>query len=109
MSKLGQKYKKITREEKLKAVKMYLKGNKSMPQIEKEMFGYNKATGAIARWIMEYKQEGEENAFKKSKGMKKINNEAEMRYEILKKFNAFLDKEIKLNSNSSKRTKKNIQ
>lgn len=109
MSKLGQKYKRITREEKLKAIKMYQEGNKSMPQIEKELFGYNKATGAIARWIVEYKQEGEENAFKKRKGMKKIENEAEMRYEILKKFNAFLDKEIRLNSNSSKKTKKNIQ
>lgn len=109
MSKLGQKYKRITREEKLKAVKMYLKGNKSMPEIEKEMFGYKNTTGAISRWVIEYKQEGEENAFKKIKGIKKISNEAEKRYEILKKFNAFLDKEIRLNSNSSKKIKKDIQ
>ena len=88
---------------------MYLKGNKSMSQVEKELFGYKNTTGAISRWIIEYRQEGEENAFKKKKGIKKINNETEMRYEILKKFNAFLDKEIKLNTNSSKKTKKDIQ
>ncbi len=109
MSKIGQKYKKITREEKLKAVKLYLGGKMSMPQIEKDLFGYKECTGCIARWIVEYRQEGEEKAFKKNKGVKKIENESEMRYEILKKFNAFLDKEIKLNSSSSKKIKKNIQ
>lgn len=109
MSKKGQKYRKITREEKLKAVKLYLERNMSMPQIEKDLFGYKKCTGCIARWIIEYRQEGEEKAFRKNKGVKKTENEPEMRYEILKKFNAFLDKEIRLNSSSLKKTKKNTQ
>lgn len=109
MAKKGQKFKRITREEKVKAVKMYLEGNKSMPQIEKELFGYEKCTGCIARWVIEYKQEGEEKAFRKKRGLKKVENESELRYEILKKFNAFLDKEIKKNSNLSSKIKKNIQ
>lgn len=109
MAKQGQRYKKITREEKLKAIKFYLNGQKSMSQIEKEMFGYENCTGCIARWIIEYNQEGEEKAFKKKRGLKKITNDKEVRYEILKKFNAFLSKEIKSNSNLSMKTKKNIQ
>lgn len=109
MAREGQKFKRIAREDKIKAVKMYLQGNKSMPQIEKELFGYKSCTGCIARWIIEYKQEGEEKAFRKKRGLKKLNNEAELRYEILKKFNAFLDKEIKANSNSSNKTKKDTK
>ena len=109
MSKKGQKYRRITREEKLRAIKMYFDGNMSMPQIEKDLFGYKECTGCVARWIIEYRQEGEEKAFRKNKGVKRIENESEMRYEILKKFNAFLNKEIKSNSSSSKKIKKNIQ
>lgn len=101
----GQKFKKITREQKIKAVKMYLEDNKSMNEIEQGYLGYKSCTGAVARWIVEFKQEGEENAFKKKKGSKKPENEAELRYEILKKFNAFLDKEMKTNSNSSNNLK----
>lgn len=109
MAKQGQRYKIITREEKLKAIKFYLNGEKSMSQIEKEQFGYENCTGCIARWIIEFNQEGEERAFRKKRGLKKVTNEIEMRYEILKKFNAFLNKEIKSNSSLSMKTKKNIQ
>ena len=109
MATKGQKYKRISREEKIIAVKMYLKGDKSMSQIEKELFGYENCTGCIARWTNEFRQEGEINAFKKQRGLKKIENETELRYEILKKFNAFLEKEKRLNSNSSINSNKNIQ
>lgn len=100
MASKGQKFKKITREVKIKAVKMYLEDKKSMREIEQGYLGYKNCTGAVARWIIEFKQEGEENAFKKKRGLKKFENESELRYEILKKFNAFLDKKIKANSNS---------
>lgn len=100
MATKGQKYKKITREKKIRAVKMYLEEGKSMREIEQGYLGYKKCTGAIARWVVEYKQEGEENAFKKTKELKKLENESELRYEILKKFNAFLEKEIKQNIDS---------
>ena len=39
----------------------------------------------INRWIREYIQEGEENCFKKKKGLKKVEiTEDNMRHEILK-------------------------
>jgi len=98
MARKGQKYRNITREQKLKAVKMYLEDGKSMKEIEQGYLGYKNTTGAIARWVIEYKQEGEEKAFRKKKGLKKIENESELRYEILKKFNAFLEKEMKQNT-----------
>ena len=51
-----------------------------------------------------------ENSFKKKKGLKKIEiTEDNVRYEILKKFNAFLEKEIRTNFNLLKNSKKNIQ
>lgn len=109
MASKGQKFKNIPREQKIKIVKMYLEEGKSMQEIEQGLLGYKKSTGCINRWVLEYKQEGEENAFKKTRGLNKIKNEPELRYEILKKFNAFLDQEIKVNSNSSNKRKKDIQ
>ena len=44
------------------------------------------------------------------KGIEKIEiTEENVRYEILKKFNAFLEKEIRTNSNLSNNSKNNIQ
>jgi transposase-like protein len=105
MAKKGQKYRNFTREEKIKAVKMYLEENKSMNEIEQGYLGYKNCTGCVTRWVIEFRKEGEENAFKKKRGLKKVENEAELRYEILKKFNAFLDKEIKKSSSSSNNLK----
>ena len=110
MAKKGQKLSTFSREEKIKAVKMVLEDGKSLNEVELNYLGYNKNTGALNRWIVEYIQEGENNAFRKKKGLKKIEKtEENMRYEILKKFNAFLKEEISINSNSSKNSKKNIQ
>ena len=107
---MTRKYRNFTREEKIKAVKMDLVEKKSQMEVERTVLGKKKCTGTINRWIREYIQEGEENCFKKKKGLKKVEvTEDNIRYEILKKFNAFLDKEIKLNSNSLKNSKRNIQ
>ena len=100
----------FTREEKIKAVKMVLVENKSQMEVERIVLGKKKCTGTINRWIREYIQEGEENCFKKKKGLKKVEiTENNVRYEILKKFNAFLEKEIRTNSNLLKNSKNNIQ
>ena len=100
----------FTREEKIKAVKMVLVENKSQMEVERTVLGKKKCTGTINRWIREYIQEGEENCFRKRRGIKKIGNKEEsLRYEILKKFDAFLKEEIYINSNSSKNSKKHIQ
>ena len=107
---MTRKYRNFTREEKIKAVKIVLVEKKSQMEVERTVLGKKKCTGIINRWIREYIQEGEENCFKKKKGLKKVEvTEDNIRYEILKKFNAFLDKEIKLNSNSLKNSKRNIQ
>lgn len=105
---MKREYRNFTREEKIKAVKMVLLENKSQAEVERKILGKKKSTGTINRWIREYIQEGEENCFKKKKGLKKI-TESNVRYEILKKFNAFLEKEIRTNLNSSKNLKNNIQ
>ena len=105
---MKREYRNFTREEKIKAVKMVMLENKSQAEVERKILGKKKSTGTINRWIREYIQEGEENCFKKKKGLKKI-TESNVRYEILKKFNAFLEKEICTNLNSSKNLKNNIQ
>ena len=105
---MKREYRNFTREEKIKAVKMVMLENKSQAEVERKILGKKKSTGTINRWIREYIQEGEENCFKKKKGLKKI-TESNVRYEILKKFNAFLEKEIRTNLNSSTNLKNNIQ
>ena len=95
---MTRQYRNFTREEKIKAVKMVLIEKKSQMEVERTILGKNKCTGTINRWIREYIQEGEENCFKKKRGLKKIEiTEDNIRYEILKKFNAFLEKKIKYN------------
>ena len=107
---MAREYRNFTREEKIKAVKMVLIDKKSQMEVERKVLGKKKCTGTINRWIREYIQEGEENCFKKKKGLKKVEiTEENVRYEILKKFNAFLEKEIRTNSNLSKNSKNNIQ
>lgn len=103
-------YRHFTREEKIKAVKLVLEKEKSQSEVERKVLGNKECTGTINRWIREYIQEGENNAFRKKKGLNKIEDKDErMRYDILKKFNAFLREEISTNSNSSKNSKKNTQ
>ena len=107
---MTREYRNFNREEKIKAVKMVLVDKKSQMEVERIVLGKKKYTGTINRWIREYIQEGEENCFKKKKGLKKVEiTENNVRYEILKKFNAFLEKEIRTNSNLLKNSKNNIQ
>ena len=107
---MAREYRNFTREEKLRAVKMVLIDKKSQMEVERKILGKKNCTGTINRWIREYIQEGEDNCFKKKKGLKKVEiTEENVRYEILKKFNAFLEKEIRTNSNLLKSSKKNTQ
>ena len=107
---MTREYRNFTREEKIKAVKMVLVDKKYQMKVERIVLSKKKCTGTINRWIREYIQEGEENCFKRKKGLKKVEiTENNVRYEILKKFNAFLEKEIRTNSNLLKNSKNNIQ
>lgn len=107
---MAREYRNFSREEKIKAVKMVLEDGKSQMEVERSVLGKRKCTGTINRWIREYIQEGENNAFRKKKGLNRLENKEErLRYDILKKFDAFLKEEISTNSNSSKNSKKYIQ
>ena len=107
---MAREYRNFSREEKIKAVKMVLEDGKSQMEVERSVLGKRKCTGTINRWIREYIQEGENNAFRKKKGLKRVEDKYErLRYDILKKFDAFLKEEISINSNSSKNSKKSIQ
>ena len=107
---MAREYRNFSREEKIKAVKMVLEDGKSQMEVERSVLGKRKSTGTINRWIREYIQEGENNAFRKNKGLNRLENKEErLRYDILKKFDAFLKEEIFTNSNSSKNSKKYIQ
>ena len=107
---MAREYRYFSREEKIKAVKMVLEDGKSQMEVERSVLGKRKSTGTINRWIREYIQEGENNAFRKKKGLNRLENKEErLRYDILKKFDPFLKEEIFTNSNSSKNSKKYIQ
>ena len=107
---MTREYRNFSRETKIKAVKMVLEDGKSQMEVERSILGKKKCTGTINRWIREFIQEGENNAFRKTKGLKKREStEENMRYDILKKFDAFLKEEISINSNSLKNSKKSIQ
>ena len=68
---ITREYRNFTREEKNKAVKMVLIDKKSQMEVERTILGKKKSTGILNRWIREYIQKGEENCFKKKKGLKK--------------------------------------
>ena len=107
---MAREYRCFSREEKIKAVKIVLEYGKSQIEVERSVLGKRKCTGTINRWIREYIQEGENNAFRKKKGLKRVEDKYErLRYDILKKFDAFLKKEISTNSNLSKNSKKHTQ
>ena len=50
---------------------MVLNDMKSQMEVERTILGKKKCTCTINRWIREYIQEGEENCFKKKRGLKK--------------------------------------
>ena len=107
---MAREYRCFSREEKITAVKMVLEDGKSQMEVERSVLGKRKCTGTINRWIRKYIQEGENNAFRKKKGLKRVEDKYErLRYDILKKFDAFLKKEISTNSNLSKNSKKHTQ
>ena len=66
---MTREYRNFSREEKIKAVKMVLEDGKSQMEVERSVLGKRKCTGTINRWIREYIQEGENNAFRKKKGL----------------------------------------
>jgi len=88
MAKKGQKYNEYTKELKLEIVNKYLNGHGSARDLSKE---YNISYHSIENMIYTYKKQGHLNDMNKNKGRKKEDNiDYKERYEILKKYQAFL-------------------
>ena len=89
MASKGQKYNKYSTEFKTSVVKEYLSGQSggSMSLAKK----YNISYRTIDNWIYTYKRQGHLNDMNKNKGKRKEENiDYKERYEILKKYQAFL-------------------
>ena len=89
MAKKGQKFNKYSTEFKTNIVKEYLSvtSSGSMSLAKK----YNISYRTIDNWIYTYKRQGHLNDMNKKKGRKKEENiDYKERYEILKKYQAFL-------------------
>ncbi len=89
MAKKGQRFKKYTDEFKLKIVQEYLKGTHggSMSLGKK----YNISYRTVDTWIYKYKRQGHLNNQVSKRGNRKEENiDYKERYEILKKYQAFL-------------------
>lgn len=92
----GQKFRKYSDEFKLNVVKDYLSGNCGGSISLSKKYGISYRT--IDTWIYKYKKQGHLDNMNKNKERKKESNiDYKERYEILKKFQAFLkaQREIK--------------
>ena len=89
MAKKGQKYNKYSTEFKMKIVNEYLSGKEGGSiSLSKK---YNISYRTIDNWIYTYKRQGHLNNMAKNKGRKKEEIiDYKERYEILKKYQAFL-------------------
>ena len=90
MAKKGQQFKKYTNEERIKIVQEYL-NNEATPTILSKKYEISIKT--IWNWISKYKSKGYnllDNRSKFSGNKKEENIDYKERYEILKKYQAFL-------------------
>ena len=88
MAKKGQCFAKYSNEMRSKIVEAYLKNEESRTSLSKK---YGVPDGTIATWLRKYKREGTTNPNNHFKGRKKEDNlDYKERYEILKKYQAFL-------------------
>ena len=89
MASKGQKYNKYSTEFKTNVVNEYLSGTSgSSKYLAKK---YNISYRTIDNWIYTYKRQGHLNDMSKNKGNRKDDNiDYKERYEILKKYQAFL-------------------
>ena len=88
MASKGQKYNKYNEELKLEIVNKYLNGQGTSRSLSKE---YGISYKSIENMIYTYKRQGHLNNMSKNKGRRKEENiDYKERYEILKKYQAFL-------------------
>ncbi len=87
MTKKGQVFKKFPLETKLKSVKMHLEEGRSAQTLARE---YEVSVKTIGTWIQIYKRDGGLDIRKRGRAKGFKQPEYKERYEILKKFTAYL-------------------
>jgi len=88
MASKGQKFKKVSLEIKLKAVKEHLEEGMSLAYVGKK---YNVSENTVRTWVSIYKRDGGLDISKKGRPKKEVNIDYKEKYEILKKFQDYLE------------------
>lgn len=88
MAKKGQKFKRYTDEEKANIVSEYLEGKESLKSIA-EKYGITSRKTVFA-WLKKYRNTGTTDSKKRGRPLKNEEIDYKTRYEILKKYHAFL-------------------
>lgn len=90
MAKKGQKFKKIPLEDRLNAVKAFIDEGKSYRTVAQE---YGVSQGTVKTWVGIYRKDGGLDIRKKGRPQENGTGSYKERYEILKKYLAFLEQE----------------
>ena len=93
MAKKGQKFQRYTDEQKVKIIAEYLEGNESTRSIA-EKYGIT-SRKTVFEWVKKYKDTGTVCNSKRGRPLKNEEIDYNARYEILKKYQAFLKEQQK--------------
>ena len=88
MAKKGQKFQRYTDEEKAKIIYEYLEGKESLKSIAEKYEIKSRKT--VFGWLKKYRNTGTTNNDKRGRPLKTEEIDYKVRYEILKKYQAFL-------------------
>ena len=88
MAKMGQKFQRYTDEEKAKIISEYLEGKESLKSIAEKYEIKSRKT--VFTWLNKYRNTGTTNNDKRGRPLKTEEIDYKVRYEILKKYQAFL-------------------
>lgn len=88
MAKKGQIFQRYTDEEKERIIFEYLEGKESLKSLA-EKYGVT-SRKTVFTWLKKYKNTGTTNNFKRGKSSENEEIDYKVRYEILKKYHAFL-------------------
>lgn len=88
MAKKGQKFQRYTDKEKENIISEYLEGRESLKSIA-EKYGIT-SRKTVFNWLKKYRNTGTTNSSKRGRSLKNEVIDYKTRYEILKKYQAFL-------------------
>ena len=88
MARKGQKFQRYTDEKKAKIIAEYLEGTESLKSIAEKYGVTSKKT--VFTWLKKYRTTGTTNKDKRGRPLKNEEIDYKVRYEILKKYQAFL-------------------